>query len=194
MRTFKSIIFSILVAFMLLPFASSAQSDKVYTSLSDVKDPSEVYILKLHYKRLRRIPPQIFTYHNLRVLDLSKNFIDTISPEISKLQNLEELDLERNHIHNVPDAISSLSHLRSLNLSRNPILELPESMAQLSHLEQLVIWSTGIVSFPPTFVVLDATLQLIDMRVCPMTYENQEAIEELLPTPRKRWDYVCNCK
>ena len=51
-----------------------------------------------------------------------------------------------------------------------------------------------IFRFPPGFAALDATLQLIDMRVCPMTYDDQQAIEALLPSPEKKWDRVCNCK
>ena len=185
------------ICLLLLMFAGlslQAQPDRIYTSLSDVKDPSQVYQLKLNYKRLKVIPPQVFDYTNLRVLDLSKNFIDSLPPQIARLEHLESLNLSRNHLHSVPDSIGFLSELKVLNVSRNPILDLPETLGQLTKLEELIVWMTGIVSLPPTCFTLNYSLRLLDMRACPMTYDNQQAIEEMLPSPRKRWDYVCNCR
>lgn len=171
-----------------------SQPDKVYTRISDIKDPLKVYQLEMRYDRLKRIPPVVFECTNLRVLNLSKNFIDTLPPEIGRLVNLEVLNLQRNRIHSVPPEIGQLTELRILNLSRNPILELPDAMGNLVNLEELVLWMTGVVSFPPTFVALNSSLKTLDMRACPLTYDDQEAIESLLPGPSKRWDYVCNCK
>lgn len=186
----------ILPLIILISLVASAfgQEDKIYKSLSEVKDPSQVYHLKLSWKRLRKIPPCVFTYTNLRTLDLSNNNIDTIPGEITSLKNLQELDLGRNRIHVIPAHIGQLTNLKLLDLNRNPILDLPDEMSGLVNLEKLILWSTGVVSFPPSFVVLNYSLKLIDMRVCPMTYDNQVAIEELLPSPRKRWDHTCNCQ
>ncbi len=188
----KRTVFILLI--LCIATGAAAQRNKEYKSLKDVRNPDSVYILKLRYKRLRQIPPKVFTFRNLRKLDLSRNFIDTIPPEIAQLSNLEELSLRRNKIRVVPDEIGELRQLKKLDLSRNPILELPDNMSNLRNLEELVIWCTGIISFPPSFVALNETLKLIDMRVCPLTYDDQQAIHELLPSPRKRWDYVCNCE
>lgn len=171
-----------------------AQRDRVYKSMKDVRNVDSVYVLQLHFKRLKQIPPKVFEMRNLRSLDLGRNFIDTIPPEISRLTHLEVLDMRRNRIRYVPPEIGRLTGLRTLNLSRNPILELPDEMSALTNLEELILWCTGVISFPPSFVALDGTLKVIDMRVCPLKWEDQEAIRELLPTPRKRWDYVCNCQ
>ena len=179
---------------VLLSGMAGAQEDVVYTSLKDVKNPNDVYQLKLNYQRLRKIPPQVFTFTNLKVLDLSKNFIDTLPPELAQLTNLEVLNLNRNKLRFVPEYLGQLTSLEVLNLSRNPILDLPESLGQLTNLKELILFMTGIISFPPTCFTLNYSLQVIDLRACPLTYDNQQAIEELLPTPRKRWDYVCNCK
>lgn len=178
----------------LFPALLFAQEDRVYKSLSEVKNPEDVYVLKLNYKRLHRIPDKVFLMTNLRVLDLGKNFIDSIPPQIANLKCLQELDLSRNHLRTIPPAVGELRQLRDLDLSRNPLLELPEEMGQLTKLEKLTLWSTGIISFPPTFVALNESLKVLDMRVCPMSWDDQQAIEELLPSARKRWDYVCNCK
>ncbi|MBO4307258.1 MAG: leucine-rich repeat domain-containing protein [Bacteroidales bacterium] len=184
----------IIVAFGLLNSTLHAQCDKVYKSLKDVRNPDSVYVLRLNYKRLRQIPPKVFMMKNLKVLDLGKNFIDSIPPEIGNLRNLVELDLRRNRIRIVPPELGNLTNLRILNLSRNPILDLPDELSQLTSLEQLILWCTGVISFPPSFVALNYSLKLIDLRVCPLSWDDQQAIEDLLPSPRKRWDYVCNCK
>ena len=132
--------------------------------------------------------------HNLRTLDLGCNFIDSIPPEIGTLTSLEILNLRRNRIRSIPPEVGNLKNLRKINFSRNPILDLPDEMGNLTSLEELVLWCTGVISFPPSFVALNYTLKLIDLRVCPLTWDDQQAIEQLLPTPRKRWDYVCNCQ
>ena len=50
-----------------------SQPDKVYKSLKDVKHAEDVYILKLTFKRLKAIPPEVFTFTNLRELNLGCN-------------------------------------------------------------------------------------------------------------------------
>lgn len=174
--------------------ALSAQPDKVYKSLRDVKNPQDVYILKLNFKRLKAIPDEVFTFSNLRELDLSRNFIDSIPPEIANLRNLQKLSLARNWIRNIPDEISLLSNLRILDLNRNPLQQLPPSLCALSRLEKLILWQTGVVSIPPTFVALDGTLKVLDLRACPLSRHDQIQITDLLPTVRTLWDQDCNCK
>ena len=188
---------TLFVAVGLTPFQVGrlqAQRDKIYKSMSEVRNPDSVYHLRLHYKRLKKIPPKVFEMHNLRTLDLGRNFIDTIPPQIAELAKLEVLDLRRNRIRTIPPEIGALKRVHHLNLSRNPILDLPDAMSGMESLEELILWCTGVVAFPPSFVVLNDKLKLIDLRVCPLTWDDQQTIEELLPTPRKRWDYVCNCQ
>lgn len=189
----KTIIKCCFVALFLMPALLTAQPDRVYRSLDEVTVPDSVFVLKLTHKRLKAIPQDVFAFHNLRVLDLSKNFIREIPAEIGRLSSLEELNLERNHIRTVPDEMGNLVQLCRLNLSRNPILNLPASMGNLCRLEELRIWSTGVIDFPASFASLNYTLKVIDMRACPLTYDNQEAIEQLLPTPQKKWFRTCNC-
>ncbi|MBQ9638525.1 MAG: leucine-rich repeat domain-containing protein [Bacteroidales bacterium] len=186
--------FLFLLLLSVLPLALQSQPDRVYTKLSEIKHPEQVYQLKLRYKRLHRVPDVVWQCSNLRSLDLSHNLIDTLSPQIAQLSQLEELHMGRNRLRALPAELGGLKRLRVLNLSRNPLLDLPAELGSLSSLERLVIWSTGVISLPPSFVALDGTLKEVDMRVCPMTYDDQVAIDELLPSVRKRWDHVCNCK
>lgn len=184
----------LLLALLLTCCAAQGQPDKVYARISEIKDPSQVYQIEIHYQRLKKVPPVIFECTNLRRLDLAKNFIDTLPPEIGRLTQLQELNLSRNRLRSVPAEMGRLTALKRLDLSRNPLLELPDALGALPQLEELVLWMTGVVAFPPSFVALNATLKQLDMRACPLTYDNQQDIETLLPAAEKRWDYVCNCK
>lgn len=192
----KTILIRWMALFVLMAVALPlvAQPDKVYRSLKEVEDPQQVYILRLRWKRLRAIPPEVFSFTNLRELDLGRNNIDSIPPEIAQLQQLQRLDLSRNLIRHIPMEVGLLTHLEYLDLNRNPVETLPDNMAFLSALRELVLWSTNITSLPPSFAELDATLQLLDMRSCSLSIDEQEAITELLPTTRKLWDQACNCR
>ena len=183
----------VIMLLVCLSGGACAQPDKVYKSLKDVKHPEDVYILKLTYKRLKAIPPEVFTFTNLRELNLGCNFIDSVPPEIANLKYLEVLNLERNWLHRLPDEIGELHNLVKLDLNRNPLQELPAAMSAMGNLERLVLWSTGVTELPVTFVALDSTLKLIDLRECYLTEEQMAAICELLPSVKKYWDLSCNC-
>ncbi|MBQ9473313.1 MAG: leucine-rich repeat domain-containing protein [Bacteroidales bacterium] len=150
--------------------------------------------LDLSRRRLRAVPPEVYTMTNLRHLNLSHNRLDSLDERLLLLTRLDTLLLGRNRLRHVPEWIGNMRSLRLLDMSRNPILDLPPSMANLTRLERLVLWSTGVVSVPQEMGALNYTLKELDLRVCPMTYDDQKAVEEILPTPRKRWDHVCNCK
>jgi internalin A len=110
------------------------------------------------------------------------------------MTNLRELDLRGNHIAELPDSIAMLTHLRRLELSRNPLMGLPAAMAQMTELRELVLWSTYVTELPPEMGQLDGSLELLDLRDCPMTQQDQEALEQMLPSVKKIWYYACNCE
>lgn len=192
----ESVLKRLLIFSFLMAVAASlpAQPDKVYRSLADVKDPQQVYILHLRWKRLRAIPKEVFTFTNLRELDLGRNNIDSIPPDIARLPHLQRLVLERNLIRHLPMETGLLSELQYLDLNRNPIDSLPDNLAYLPALRELVLWSTNITAIPDSFSELDGTLQLLDLRSCSLSYDEQQAIERLLPNTKKQWDQACNCK
>lgn len=184
----------ILIGLLMLSAIIMAQPGKVYRSLSAVKNPEDVYILRLRHERLTQIPSVIFTFTNLRELDLGRNNISQIPPEIVALQNLEVLRLGRNNIDSLPIEVAHMSHLRELDISRNPIIFLPEEMGYMLSLQRLVLWSTPIYSFPESFAELDGHLQYLDMRSCLLSRDEQDSIRALLPSPKIVWDQACNCK
>ncbi|MCQ2274778.1 MAG: leucine-rich repeat domain-containing protein [Bacteroidales bacterium] len=160
----------IFAAAVMACFASFAQPDKVYKHLSEVTNPEDVYILQLHNQHLRAIPSQVYL-----------------------MVNLQQLDLRGNKIAQLNDSIALLRNLQRLELSRNPLQSLPAAMSGMKELRELVLWSTKITAFPPEFAELDETLTLIDLRDCPLMLDDQDAIQSLLPSPKKKWYYACNC-
>lgn len=190
----RSIKYSVILLVLLVPVLAQSQPGKVYRSLDDVQNPEDVYALKLKRHRLKKIPQEIFTFVNLRELDLSQNYIDSIPPEIVRLQALEMLRLGRNNIDSLPLEITQLSHLVELDLNRNPIEHLPEEMGYMLSLRRLILWSTPIYQLPESFAELDARLELLDLRSCQLSLDDQKAIRRLLPSPRIQWDQACNCK
>lgn len=159
-----------LVIMMIASWGAWSQVDRVYKSLDDVSDPMQVYHLQLHGKHLRHIPSQVYAMTNLHTLDLRGNKISTLS-----------------------DSIVLLQHLQRLELSRNPLRQIPPALSMLKNLEELILWSTYVTDLPQELAVLDPTLKTLDLRSCPMTLDDQTAIEQLLPSVDKKWNYACNC-
>lgn len=147
-----------------------AQEGRVYKSLDEVACVDDVFVLQLHGKRLKRVPSLVY-----------------------QMKNLRELDLRGNKIAYLDDSIALLTNLQRLELSRNPLMELPPAMAEMPELSELVLWSTYVNAVPGCFAKLDGQLQLLDLRDCPLMLDDQKAIEAILPTTKKKWDYACNC-
>ena len=147
-----------------------AQPGRIYTSIQEVEDPSQVYHLRLHHKRLRQIPPEVFTFSNLQELDLRGNRIDTLPEEIGKLLHLQKLDLSRNRLRG-----------------------LPSSIGKLTELKELILWSTWITALPEEISALDSSLETLDLRDGMLTADEQDAIRALLPSVKILWDLACNC-
>lgn len=159
-----------LVLAMLTATLAAAQPGRIYKSLDEVTDPGEVYILRLRGKHLKAVPSEVFAMTNLR-----------------------ELDLRGNRLTSLPDSIALLRHLERLEASRNPLSALPNEMSQMSQLRELILWDTYVADLPATFELLDATLEVLDLRSCRMSPDEQEAIAKMLPSVKKLWDNACNC-
>ena len=179
---------------LLLPAFVVAQPDKVYKSLADVRNPEDVYILRLRHKKLTKIPSEVFAMVNLRELDLSRICLEEVSPEIVSLQNLEVLNLGRNNIDSLPLEVAQLSHLSVLDVNRNPLVALPDEMGYMLSLRRLIVWSTALYAVPESFADLDSRLELLDMRSCQLSRDDQQAIRAILPSVKIWWDQACNCK
>jgi len=165
-----------------------------FKSLAEASlNPEEVYKLNLRKKKLKSIPPVIFTFTNLRVLNLSKNKIKDIPDAISELVQLTELDLSDNKIEVLPSSIASLINLRKFVFNRNPIDSLPPGIGELKKLEILDLWGTQIVNFPSEISKLNSTLKVLDLRVIFMNQTQQDRILKLLPDVEVFLSRGCDC-
>ena len=73
-----------LLLFLTLSSVLIAQEDHVYKDLiSALKNPQQVYHLKLRRKSLTQFPQELSSFPNLKVLDLSKNKITTMDSVIT---------------------------------------------------------------------------------------------------------------
>ena len=87
---------------------------------------------------LKSLPDSIGNLKNLRILDLSNNYLTTLPESIGNLKNLEELNLSNNYgFSKLPESIGNLKNLRTLKLKRTNLGSLPESVENLINLEDL---------------------------------------------------------
>ncbi|XP_063979101.1 leucine-rich repeat protein lrrA-like [Diachasmimorpha longicaudata] len=104
--------------------------------------------LSLANNNLTQLRDDIWTYlGNLRVLNLSDNFLSTLPSVVSLLVHLEDLNMSKNRLMTIPDVILSLRSLKKLSLVENSLNELP-GLHALEHLEQLNVSKNCLSSLP----------------------------------------------
>jgi Leucine-rich repeat (LRR) protein len=168
-------------------------SIKTYFSIkSAMKNPDQVYKLKLSKKKLTEFPPEILTFKNLNYLDLSKNKISTIPNEIATLKYLQHLDLSKNRIDSFSVAMCSLVNLRNVIVSQNDMEGFPPQIGQLVNLLRLDGWSNNFINFPSEMDEM-TKLRWMDLRVIQMNADMQTFIQEQLPNTRIHFSPSCNC-
>ncbi len=95
----------------------------------------------LHFSNyaLSNIPPEVFQFNNLSMLNLMANNLSEIDNRIGNLMNLEILVLTANQLEDLPDSFKKLKKLKLLSLGLNPFTELPHIISELDNLEFLDI-------------------------------------------------------
>ncbi len=172
---------------------SALDSMKTYTSLeSALKNPDQVYKLKLSKQDLTEFPKEILQFKNLMALDLSKNKIKVIPEEIATLKQLRILNLSRNKIHDIPTTIGQLIELRALIMNQNEIEVIPKEIGKLIHLEYLDLWDNNLFVIPDELRNLKA-LKELDLRNIQFNQKEQERIRALVPHAKVHMDPACNC-
>ncbi|KAF3786564.1 Disease resistance protein [Nymphaea thermarum] len=83
----------------------------------------------------------------LRVLSLTKCWIDELPKSIEDLSLLKYLDLSDSHVKRLPNSISRLCNLQTLDLSYSGIEELPNEMGKLCNLRYLGLYETESLKF-----------------------------------------------
>jgi Leucine-rich repeat (LRR) protein len=174
--------------------AEELKQAKTFFNLEEARSqPDSVLKLSLRGKKLKEIPPEVFTFPNLQVLNLSKNNIKEIPSDISKLKALQELDLSNNKLTNLPAQIGELSNLSKLKLNRNEITSLPAEISALINLEVLEMWDNELDTVPDEIKNL-AHLKVFELRGILFSDEEQTRIHSLLPETKIYFSPSCNCK
>lgn len=166
---------------------------RVYRTLERaLKNPDQVYVLKLHKQKLKEFPMEILELKNLNVLDLGNNKLRAVPDQLSELEFLQELNLMKNKMLHFPLAVCKLKHLKRLNMSQNYIDGFPKEIGQLTELEVLDMWSNDLGEFPDELEDLKS-LKWLDLRTIQITDEEQQFIKEKLPQVNIFFSNPCNC-
>ncbi|MCX7696773.1 MAG: leucine-rich repeat domain-containing protein [Bacteroidales bacterium] len=195
MKTIVSILFFFYTISLLTQNDFNYKLLKPYKKLSEIRqNPDSVQFIKLTHKGLKSFPSEIFLCKNLIYLDLSFNRIEEIPPQIAELKNLRVLNLGNNRIKTLPPEIGKCSQLSTLILRFNDLSTLPSEIGNLTNLKSLNLAGTNITSLPEEIQKISSSLQYLDLRVIPLTKEQQSYIENLLPHTRIFFSQSCNCR
>jgi len=120
------------------------------TKLEEIFDCNTESIIKvdLSLKDLKCFPEIIYELVNLKMLDLTDNYIEEISPEIANLVNLKKLYFSCNKLNKIPKEFGNLSNLKKLNLAYNYITEIPPEFGNLINLKALDLRHNELTSLP----------------------------------------------
>ncbi len=86
------------------------------------------FIEQLEYNNLRSntLPKDLFTYKNLRKLNINYNSLDHIPADFSQLEALEYLDISGNNFTQFPTILVKMENLKTIKLLNNPFVEKPD--------------------------------------------------------------------
>jgi len=121
-----------------------ARLDLSYNSITEVPQSFKYLVLLeelyLNNNKLHEIPAVLFqTARQLKVLDLSTNYIATLPDLFGNLRLLKTLLLSYNKISTVPNSFSMLTNLELLDLSFNNLETLPKKFYSLIQLNELYL-------------------------------------------------------
>jgi Leucine-rich repeat (LRR) protein len=117
---------------------------------------SVVVRMALSHNRIRSLPANFASLHQLRYLNFRYNALQEIPGSIFQLASLEILDVSRNRIKEVPETIKNLTSLKVLAISRNRIQRLPLSLGAMDRLQILKCYDNPLVFPPPETFVLSS--------------------------------------
>jgi len=198
-KLYKFLISTILIVFTINvkgQLLDSIAIDTVpsYTLKKALKqDPLKVYSLSLKKMKLSELPPEIFEFKNLQVLDVKKNKFKTFPKEIIAFKFLQELNISTNKIETISKELGQLIHLKKFIASSNRIVSIPKEIRYLKKLKFLDLWGNDIGSLPIEIRELENSLEEIDMRVILMSSAEHKKIKALLPNTKIRFSKSCNC-
>jgi len=139
--------------------------------------------LRLHNKKLTKVPKEIGNLTKLTLLRLDRNKLIDLPEEIGHLTNLVVLRVEYNKIKKLPKEIGNLINLTQFTLKDNKLKELPKELGKLKSLKLLMVADNFLSSLPQeivnltnlTFLSLNDNNELLSS----FTQEQDDWIDEL---------------
>ena len=104
-------------------------------------------VLVLNDNLLTEIPPVIWKLQ-LKLLDLSGNWLTSLPDAVEQLRSLKFLLLRSNQLVSLPDSIGQLRSLSDLDLRNNNLTRLPDSIGQMESLNDLILKSNQLTVVP----------------------------------------------
>lgn len=141
------------------------QKNKTFYSLNEAnKNKKNVVCLYLGNQELEILPNEIYSYSNLKVIDVSKNNLIEISEELQSLKNLTKLILSNNvnlNLIQVFNVLEKIPKLNSLYLDKNQITSLPTEVSYLKNIKILSLHSNNLTTIPIEIVELRKLKKLL---------------------------------
>lgn len=121
------------------------------TKLEEIHEcnPNSIIKVDLSLKDLKCFPEIIYELVNLKMLDLTDNYIEEMSPKIAILVNLKKLYFGCNKLNKIPKEFGNLFNLTKLNLAYNYITEIPPEIGNLINLKVLDLRHNEFITLPP---------------------------------------------
>lgn len=170
-----------------------AQEDYLFTSMEEALSvpPEQVYRLDLSKAKFKEFPAKLFSFTNLKWLNLSRNKLKVL-PNDFYFKNLEYLNLSKNEFVHFPEQICEIRSLKSLYLQKNNIASIPKCIGQLTKLERIDLWFNLVDSFPDEFVNCRALI-FADFRGVSYAKNFQEEWRKKMPWVNFEFDLGCDC-
>lgn len=116
--------------------------------------------LYLRNQKFKKIPSEIFEFHNLEELDLGANLLTFLPSEVSRLKKLKELALSYNLIDSIGNGIQGLKELETLSLLDNKLRKMPSEFCELTALTELNLNGNPLIDIP-NCIFLGSNIEVI---------------------------------
>lgn len=150
-----------------------------YNTDDAARVPEEVVVqLHLANLQLRRLPPEVYRYPNLKLLDVSKNQLTEIDEQIRQLIFLNYLNCNDNNLTTLPETLSELPQLEVVLLNNNSGLnaqQAVEVLSKLTSVKTIELSGCGVGVFPAGFQRLSSLERLS------LSYNQIENLPEPIP-------------
>jgi hypothetical protein len=115
-----------------------------------------VKVLDLSRNALDSIPDLMFSMESLEELNLSDNALEALPAAVGNLRSLQDLNLSNNKLTALPAGIAGCTALTCLTLTENQLQELPAELCSLSRLHKLEASWNKLETLPDEFGALRA--------------------------------------